>query len=109
MASEDLIEKLVREIDLGKEHEHQHRAVYCALSRLIKEKQHGIIFADEVGCGKTYEALASLALLWLYHQKIGKRIKKILILCDSKLIRKWRDEIETDNYSNGIKQGFKSY
>ncbi|KAB2945264.1 MAG: DEAD/DEAH box helicase family protein (plasmid) [Candidatus Methanoperedens sp.] len=109
MANEDVIEKLVSEIDLGKGHEHQHRAVYCALSRLIKDKQRGIILADEVGCGKTYEALVSLALLWLYHQEIGKRIKKVLILCDSKLIRKWEDEVETDKDFNGNKQGFKSY
>lgn len=109
MASEDVIEKLVSKIDLGKGHEHQYRAVYCALSRLIKDKQRGIILADEVGSGKTYEALASLALLWLYHQEIGKRIKKVLILCDSKLIRKWEYEVETDKDFNGNKQGFKSY
>ncbi len=55
------IDDLVRDIALDREH--QMRAVRAALDALLNHGRQGVILADEVGCGKTYEALGTAALL----------------------------------------------
>ena len=48
---------------LGTGHEAQERAVRTALTSLLVYERKGVVLADEVGFGKTYEALAIMALL----------------------------------------------
>jgi SNF2 family DNA or RNA helicase len=92
------INKLASMIDLGRDH--QNSAVLWGLKRLLDAKQCGIILGDEVGCGKTYEALAILALLWHHYQKTETPVRRVLILCKSGLIRKWYEELTTQTKLN---------
>ncbi len=57
-------------------------------------KNSGILLADGVGMGKTYEALTT-AFAWL-QRKSSRREKfapKVLVLLPAQLVRKWRDEV----------------
>lgn len=115
------INKLASMIDL--ERDHQKSAVLWALTRFLEAKQCGVVLADEVGCGKTYEALAVTALLWYHYcsHDAEKPIRRVLILCKSSLLRKWYEELtaqpeETDKESRGCricskesKQGIRAY
>lgn len=92
------INKLASMIDLGRDH--QNSAVLWGLKRLLDARQCGIILGDEVGCGKTYEALAIFALLWHHCQKTEKPVRRVLILCKSGLIRKWYEELTTQTKLN---------
>lgn len=77
--------------------ENQMRAVRAALEALLVRGQSGVVLADEVGCGKTYEALATAALLWRSEQKPSEaRQWRILIVADGALSNKWVDELEHD-------------
>jgi SNF2 family DNA or RNA helicase len=92
------------------EREHQQRAVQWALTRLLDHSQRGVILADEVGCGKTYEALATLALLWQHFRATSNRFQRVLILCKPSLIRKWQEEITEDAIRpDGSKHGLRPY
>jgi SNF2 family DNA or RNA helicase len=116
------INKLASLIDL--ERDHQRSAVLWALTRFLEAKQRGVVLADEVGCGKTYEALAVLALLWHYYgnHNTEQPIRRVLILCKSSLLRKWYEELTAqpkeifDKDSQGArvcsqknKQGIRAY
>lgn len=99
-----VIEKLAGAIRLGRAH--QDAAVRWALERLINGGRTGVILADEVGCGKTYEALAIAALLWRWKP----RTSRILILAPTNLLRKWDDELQTkESDRHGGKHGFPAY
>lgn len=63
---------------------HQERAVLDALSRWPVR----VLFADEVGLGKTFEVAASMVFLRKY---CG--IKRILILTPKSVIRQWQEEL----------------
>ena len=78
-------------IDL--ERDRQQKAVRWALTRLLGAGQCGVVLADEVGCGNTYEALALLALMWQHYQGSATPIRRVLILCKSSLLRKWHEEL----------------
>lgn len=52
--------------------------------RALKEDKIRLMFADEVGLGKTIEALVVLK---------GKRLKKALIIVPNSLINQWKNEI----------------
>src|SRR5258708_681556 len=54
---------MVARLPLGAGHELQEHAVAAALRNLLLEGRRGVVLADEVGFGKTYEALAVMALL----------------------------------------------
>lgn len=54
--------------------------------------QDGVLFADSVGMGKTWEALAAAALI-LYKTRPKKGRRRVLILCPANLISKWEEEL----------------
>lgn len=64
---------------------HQERAVLDALSRWPVR----VLFSDEVGLGKTFEAAATLAFLNKY---CG--VKRILILTPKSVLQQWQDELK---------------
>ncbi len=98
--------------DTGKDH--QKKAAIWVRRRLVDQKgilrsgsrrvpQHGVLLADGVGMGKTWEALAASALLLVERSKRTKSGKKrrrrrrqparILVLCPPGLVSKWTREI----------------
>jgi superfamily II DNA or RNA helicase len=105
MTTQDEIASLSSLIDL--ERDLQQNAVRWALGRLLGAGQCGVVLADEVGCGKTYEALALLALLW-HHYETTNPIRRVLILCKSSLLRKWHEEL-TANETGPAKHGLRPY
>lgn len=56
------------------------------------DDQDGVLFADGVGLGKTWEALGAAALI-LYKQMPEKGRRHVLILCPANLVTKWEDEL----------------
>lgn len=81
---------------------HQERAAVWARQRLADASgrrfsspldQDGVLFADSVGLGKTWEALAATALL-LYKWTGNERGRRhVLVLCPANLVTKWEDEL----------------
>ena len=65
--------------------QHQERAVLDALSRWPVR----VLFADEVGLGKTFEAAATMAFLIKY----GK-VKRVIILTPKSVMQQWQDELK---------------
>ena len=65
-------------------YQHQERAVIDALSRWPVR----VLFADEVGLGKTFEAAATLAFLTKY---CG--VKRVLILTPKSVLQQWQSEL----------------
>ena len=58
----------------------------------IADDQDGVLFADSVGLGKTWEALSATALI-LYKSKPQRGRRHVLILCPANLVTKWEDEL----------------
>ena len=104
-----VVDELVARLSL--ERPHQTHAVRRAMTALIDENRRGVVLADEVGCGKTYEALGIAALLWAHHQHTDRPIRRILVLADGALMTKWFNEIElrADAGAKGPKRGFTQY
>jgi len=104
-----VVEGLLSQIAL--ERPHQTNAVRRALTTLLDERRRGVVLADEVGCGKTYEALGIASLLWAHHAESNAPIRRILVLADGALMNKWFTEIElgADAASKGPKKGFLQY
>ncbi len=96
---------LASQIQLGRDH--QQAVVSWALERLVGNGQVGVVLADEVGSGKTYEALAIMSLLWEYYNHSARPVRRILILCKPALLRKWNEELTTS--SKNREHGFRSY
>jgi len=80
---------------------HQERTVIWARQRLADSKgrcfsspddQDGVLLADSVGMGKTWEALGAAALL-LYKMRPKHGRRHVLILCPANLVTKWEDEL----------------
>jgi hypothetical protein len=94
------VDRLSRGISLG-EHSEQEQAVRAALHRLLVEGARGVVLADEVGFGKTYEALAIASHLCAH---AGRRHKKfrVLVLCKNALVRKWEDETSIGREGHGF-------
>ena len=65
---------------------HQERAVIDALSRWPVR----VLFSDEVGLGKTFEAAATLTYLNKYCD-----VKRIIILTPKSVLQQWQDELKT--------------
>lgn len=103
------VEDLTRRIALHRDH--QMKAVRAALQAMLEEGRRGFVLADEVGCGKTYEALATAALLWAHHADTDRPVQRILVLADGALMNKWFNEIEAraDANARGPKRGFMQY
>lgn len=89
----------VKEIDTGPGRRHQ-VAAYRQARRSLN-RQAGIVLADGVGLGKTYEALATVATL-LAQRQHGKERKqgafKVLIVVPPNLVTKWASELEDDGF-----------
>lgn len=64
---------------------HQERAVIDALSRWPVR----VLFSDEVGLGKTFEAAATLTYLNKYCN-----VKRIIILTPKTVLKQWQDELK---------------
>lgn len=80
---------------------HQEAAASWATKRLADkggrhfaspDDQDGVLFADGVGLGKTWEALTAAALL-LFRKKPKAGRRHVLILCPANLVTKWEDEL----------------
>lgn len=90
----------------------QMRALRSTLEALLTRQQRGMVLADEVGCGKTYEALGAAALLWLHHRTTGAPLERILVVADGALMTKWFNEIEVQGDARkgtGARKGFLQY
>jgi superfamily II DNA or RNA helicase len=102
------IDHLLSQISLDRDH--QMRAVRRALEALLLCGQRGIVLADEVGCGKTYEALGIAALLWRHFHGSSTPVSRILIVAERPLVPKWFDEIEAPpTKERGFSRGFQQY
>lgn len=66
---------------------HQERAVLDALSRWPIR----VLFADEVGLGKTFEAAATIAFLLKY-----RLVNRVLILTPKSVLQQWQDELHSN-------------
>jgi len=103
------LDELTGRVALGREH--QARAVRATLEALLVRKQGGFILADEVGCGKTFEALTSAALLDVALRErdgVDKGLRRVLIAVPPPLVTKWHDEIEAPP-ETPEKRGFPQY
>lgn len=56
------------------------------------DDQDGVLFADSVGLGKTWEALAAASII-LYKSRPEKGRRHVLVLCPANLITKWEEEL----------------
>jgi superfamily II DNA or RNA helicase len=80
---------------------HQEQTAIWARQRLADKRgrcfsspddQDGVLFADSVGMGKTWEALSAAALV-LYKSRPKRGRRHVLILCPANLVTKWEDEL----------------
>ncbi len=81
--------------DNSSQFSHQPTVIARAWQGLVERKQTGVILADEVGLGKTFEALG---VMYFYLLDLLSREKRedlrVLIVLPPKLITKWENEIE---------------
>jgi hypothetical protein len=98
------VDGLVARLPLGAGHELQEHAVAAALRAMLVEGRRGVVLADEVGFGKTYEALAVMALLCEHARQAGSRFGHVLVLCKSSLLRKWLEEANSPRADRGFPQ-----
>lgn len=61
--------------------------INAALAFFKNPKKKGMLFADEVGLGKTIEAGLVISQYW-YEQK-----RRILIICPASLVKQWNEEL----------------
>jgi hypothetical protein len=98
------VDEMVARLPLGPGHKLQEHAVSAALRSLLVDGRKGAILADEVGFGKTYEALAVMALLHDHAQKTNIEFGHVLVLCKSSLLRKWLEEVSSARPNRGFPQ-----
>ncbi|WP_198026626.1 SNF2-related protein [Bradyrhizobium sp. ARR65] len=91
--TEEAVRKLCARLRLGTGHELQEHAVRSAISGILVDQRKGVVLADEVGFGKTYEALAIMALLCEHSRAAQNPFERVLILCKSTLLEKWQEEL----------------
>ena len=98
------VDEMVARLPLGAEHEQQEHAVAAALRSLLVEGRRGVVLADEVGFGKTYEALAVMSLLHDHALRTNGDFRHVLVLCKSSLLRKWLEEVSSARANRGFPQ-----
>jgi len=98
------VAELAARLPLGEGHERQEHAVAAALRSILGEGRRGVVLADEVGFGKTYEALAVMALLCDQATKRGKTFGHVLVLCKRSLLPKWLEEVSVARAGRGFPQ-----
>src|SRR5262245_31279010 len=91
---------LVKSLSLGADHDLQQRAVASALEAFLIRSQRGVVLADEVGFGKTYEALATMVLLREHAKRSRHPVERVLVLCKPSLVKKWTEEVSTARADN---------
>jgi SNF2 family DNA or RNA helicase len=96
------VASLSARLKLGDGHEAQERTVASALRSLLVEEKRGVVLADEVGFGKTYEALAIMALLCERAREARKSFDRVLVLCKSSLLEKWQEELSSTRPGRGF-------
>jgi hypothetical protein len=102
------VNDLVARLPLGPGHELQEHAVAAALNSLLCEGRRGAVLADEVGFGKTYEALAVMALLCDHARRWRREFSRVLVLCKSSLLQKWQEEVSSNRPGAGFPQYLQS-
>jgi SNF2 family DNA or RNA helicase len=102
LTTEQEIAGLVSDVPLGPGHDDQMRVVAAALRRLLVQRQRGVVLADEVGFGKTYEALALLSHLCAHAQQQRMPFDHALVLCKPALVRKWEEETSSTRAGRGF-------
>lgn len=100
----DDVRLLCTKLSLGADHTAQEQAVRSALTSLLVENRKGVVLADEVGFGKTYEALSVMALLCEHARAARKSFERVLILCKPALLEKWREELSQVRPDKGFPQ-----
>jgi superfamily II DNA or RNA helicase len=98
------VDQMVARLPLGVGHELQECAVAAALGSILRDGHRGVVLADEVGFGKTYEALAVMALLCDHARATGGSFGRVLVLCKSSLLRKWLEETNAARPDQGFSQ-----
>ena len=98
------LDSLCTRLRLGTGHETQEHTVRAALTSLLIQERRGVVLADEVGFGKTYEALAIMTLLCEQARAERKGFDRVLILCKPALLGKWHEEL-----SRHPERGFPRY
>ncbi|MBI4524535.1 MAG: DEAD/DEAH box helicase family protein [Deltaproteobacteria bacterium] len=98
------VSDLVSKLPLGEGHKDQEGAVAAALRGMLIDGHWGMVLADEVGFGKTYEALAVMALLCDHSVTLGEPFDHVLVLCKSSLLRKWEEEVSSMQPGRGFPQ-----
>lgn len=101
-----------KKINLGRRRLYQEK-VYRFVCKELGRRPGGIVLADGVGLGKTYEALASVATLLSkkQHGKIKKAKQfKVLIIVPPGLVTKWAEELDSflkylDNWKSPSSRG----
>ena len=96
------LDKLCGRLTLGEGHEDQERAVKAALHSLLIDGKRGAVLADEVGFGKTYEALGAMALLVENAYRREERFDRILVLCKSSTPREVAGGVKPDATGQGL-------
>ncbi|WP_153818479.1 DEAD/DEAH box helicase [Polyangium spumosum] len=96
------IDELLSHIDLNADD--QMLAVRAALDALLVREQSGVVLADEVGCGKTYEALGITALLWRHFRGTREPIQRVLVVAEQALMSKWAREITSTDGEEGFQR-----
>lgn len=89
-------------LSLGPSHKEQDFAVAKALASLLVDERRGVVLADEVGFGKTYEALAIMSLLAERARQTKRNFDRVLVLCKSSLLEKWWDELRPTRPDRGF-------
>lgn len=108
MSSRPNVNEMVAKLPLGPDHKLQEHAVAAALYSLLSDGRKGVVLADEVGFGKTYEALAIMALLHDHALKTRAKFGHVLVLCKSSLLQKWLEECSSVRANRGFPQYLQS-
>jgi SNF2 family DNA or RNA helicase len=98
------VEEMVAKLPLGADHKLQEHAVAAALHSILSDGRRGVVLADEVGFGKTYEALAVMALLHDHARGTKSEFGHVLVLCKSSLLQKWLEEVSSARANRGFPQ-----
>jgi SNF2 family DNA or RNA helicase len=102
------VDEMVAKLPLGADHRLQEYAVAAAIHALLLDGRKGVVLADEVGFGKTYEALAVMALLHDHARTTKSEFGHVLVLCKSSLVRKWLEEVSSARANRGFPQYLQS-
>ena len=96
------LDVLCARLHLGNGHEEQEDAVRTALTSLLVSGKKGVVLADEVGFGKTYEALAIMSLLCEYARATRRSFDRSPDTLQISPFGKVAGGVERDSHGQGI-------